>query len=551
MAASSPPPAAASSSGRLARVRLHDLAPYDGAATPAYGRAVHALSASLTRHGAALLDLPDAHAAILRCALQSARAFFRANDQPAFYLYRAGGSASRTSDDGGGDLVPACMDDAFRCFGEAARAALSAIARHLRLRTNVFDHLLDDTPLPVNEVSSSELLVAYSNQHLHTDHASSTACLGSSVPQVDRGFLVLIASDHPGIEVCDPNGQWYLADGISGPGDLLLLTGRALSHVTAGLRPTSRYRITNETRASLTFRLMPHANAILDCSPIAAAGHCVPQMYQPISASQFMDDLCAEERAVSNHSEAPSESQGSFISEPSLRSVLSDPLSGAFLEDAMVLLCGHSFGGLMLKKVIEMARCTICNGEVDPATLFPNLGIFLTTNFLPRNWHYLCLTCSRTAVSILDIIALRAVATVVKMEDDRRLFHNAALRKHRKEVTERMDVLKSTGGSRGNGELVLDAENPTSPRGVQYPFVVGERVLIMGNRRTPDKFVGKEAVITSQCLNGWYLVKAVDSGESIRLQYRSLKKVSELQLQSEMRLQPLTFLHNKYPSSGS
>lgn len=52
-------------------------------------------------------------------------------------------------------------------------------------------------------------------------------------------------------------------------------------------------------------------------------------------------------------------------------------------------------------------------------------------------------------------------------------------------------------------------------------------------------------------VNRRYLVKAVDSGESIRLQYRSLKKVSELQLQSEMRLQPLTFLHNKYPSSGS
>jgi hypothetical protein len=28
--------------------------------------------------------------------------------------------------------------------------------------------------------------------------------------------------------------------------------------------------------------------------------------------------------------------------------------SGAFLEDAMVLSCGHSFGGLMLKKVLEM-----------------------------------------------------------------------------------------------------------------------------------------------------------------------------------------------------
>uniref|UniRef100_A0A453Q7L3 PUB 62/63 C-terminal domain-containing protein n=1 Tax=Aegilops tauschii subsp. strangulata TaxID=200361 RepID=A0A453Q7L3_AEGTS len=63
-----------------------------------------------------------------------------------------------------------------------------------------------------------------------------------------------------------------------------------------------------------------------------------------------------------------------------------------------------------------------------------------------------------------------------------------------------------------------------------------------GNKRTPEKFVGKEAVITSQCLNGWYLVKALDSGESTRLQYRSLKKVPELQLQTQARLQPLAFL---------
>lgn len=26
---------------------------------------------------------------------------------------------------------------------------------------------------------------------------------------------------------------------------------------------------------------------------------------------------------------------------------------------------------------------------------------------------------------------------------------------------------------------------------------------VQGNKRTPDKFVGKEAVVTSQCLNGW------------------------------------------------
>uniref|UniRef100_M1BN06 PUB 62/63 C-terminal domain-containing protein n=1 Tax=Solanum tuberosum TaxID=4113 RepID=M1BN06_SOLTU len=47
---------------------------------------------------------------------------------------------------------------------------------------------------------------------------------------------------------------------------------------------------------------------------------------------------------------------------------------------------------------------------------------------------------------------------------------------------------------------------------------------IRGNRRTPGKFVGKEAVITSQCLNGWYLLKIMDSGQNVRLQYRSLRK---------------------------
>jgi len=86
--------------------------------------------------------------------------------------------------------------------------------------------------------------------------------------------------------------------------------------------------------------------------------------------------------------------------------------------------------------------------------------------------------------------------------------------------------------SKDSIELGLEAESPRAFKGVQYPFVVGERVLIMGNKRTPDKFVGKEAVVTSQCLNGWYLVKAVDSGESIRLQYRSLRKAGELQVQA-------------------
>lgn len=56
-------------------------------------------------------------------------------------------------------------------------------------------------------------------------------------------------------------------------------------------------------RISLAFRLMPQGNAVLDCSPIAAAGHVIPQSYVPISVSQFMDDLSAEEDILCNRSD--------------------------------------------------------------------------------------------------------------------------------------------------------------------------------------------------------------------------------------------------------
>lgn len=55
---------------------------------------------------------------------------------------------------------------------------------------------------------------------------------------------------------------------------------------------------------------MPQGNAVLDCSPIAAAGHVIPQSYVPISVSQFMDDLSAEEDVVCNH---PDDSYVSFV----------------------------------------------------------------------------------------------------------------------------------------------------------------------------------------------------------------------------------------------
>ncbi|MCD7446122.1 hypothetical protein HAX54_037329 [Datura stramonium] len=499
---------------QLARVKLSDIAPYDGAPVGPYLRAVEALSGSLMRHNAAVIELGGEGTAVLRCGLESVRYFFKTRavaqnggggtggaalgkSGRGVYIYRAG----RPLEDM--DSSPPCMTEVFRCMGRAARAALCAIARHLRLRSDVFDHLLDDNPLPINEASSSVVVATFSNT---TSQNGKGAIGGGKLVtngEVEKGLLTLVSSDAPGLQVCDPNGRWYLADSGLTPGDLLLLTGKALSHATAGLRPAAVYRgaadnyvgATCGGRTSLAFRLIPQSNAILDCSPIAAAGHVTPQSYVPISVSQFMDDLSAEEDMLCSNTDNAYVARDNLNKEPSLRSVLSDPLSGAFLEDAMFVSCGHSFGGLMLKRVIDMARCTLCNAEIERGSLIPN--------------H-----------------VLRAAAAAVKHEDDRRLFHNAALRKRRKEV----------GDNRENGEV--PSENGPH-KGVQYPFSVNEKVLIRGNRRTPDKFVGKEAVITSQCLNGWYLLKIMDSGENVRLQYRSLRKILPTQ-ETEERCQSQT-----------
>ncbi|KAL7605142.1 uncharacterized protein LOC111914650 isoform X1 [Lactuca sativa] len=476
-------------SSPLARIRLSDLIPYDGAPTDSYLRAIEALSGSLTRHNAAVIELGTDDGALMRCGLESARLYFRtraqtsgnwnsSNGTTGVYKYRAGRAVEDM------DSSPPCMSDVFRCMGKVARAALSAIARHLRLRSDAFNHLLDDNPLPANEASSSILVASY----LPTLQKGKSAIGGGNITtnhESEKGLLTLVSSDSPGLQVRDPNGRWYVADIVSNSGDLLLLTGKALSHATAGLRPAASYRAATDHisagRSSLAFRLMPQGNAILDCSPIRAAGHVIPQSYVPISVSQFMDDLSADEDTPSNGTDNVFAAWKFTNKEQSLRSVLSDSLSGAFLEDAMFVPCGHSFGGMMLKRVIETGRCSLCDAEIGTAPLIPN--------------H-----------------ALRAAAGAVKREDDRRLFHNAAMRKQRREVSDRW---VNGDGNSENG----------SHRCVQYPFSVNEKVVIKGNRRTPDKFVGKEAIITSQSLNGWYLVNIIESGEKVRLQYRSFRKI--------------------------
>ncbi|KAH0777825.1 hypothetical protein KY290_009236 [Solanum tuberosum] len=281
----------------LAQVKLSDIVPYDGAPVGPYLRAVEAFSVSLMRHNAAVIELGVKTRAVAQNGGGGTGGAVLGKSGRGVYTYRAGRSL--------GDMgsSPPCMTEVFRCMGRAARAALCAIARHLRLRSDVFDHLLDDNPLPVNQASSSVVVATFSNT---TSQNGKGAIGGGKLVtngEVEKGLLTLVSSDAPGLKVCDPNGCWYLADSGLTPGDLLLLTGKALSHATAGLRPAAIYwgsadnyvGTTCGGRTSLAFRLIPQSNAILDCSPITASGHVIPQSYVPIPVSQFMDDLSSEE----------------------------------------------------------------------------------------------------------------------------------------------------------------------------------------------------------------------------------------------------------------
>lgn len=143
--------------------------------------------------------------------------------------------------------------------------------------------------------------------------------------------------------------------------------------------------------------------------------------------------------------------------------------SGAFLEDAIVVSCGHSFGGLMLRRVLEMVGvCFLmlvpCDGSSTYPRLFHNhgyllhsldvrsamqkssLGLWSLTMVIPIKLHSLIIQqCSQTILTVLFNVkhpALRAAASAIKQQDDKRLFHNAAMRRRRKEMSDQMDVVR-------------------------------------------------------------------------------------------------------------
>ncbi|MBA0751242.1 hypothetical protein Gogos_000181, partial [Gossypium gossypioides] len=176
----------------------------------------------------------------------------------------------------------------------------------------------------------------------------------------------------------------------------------------------------------------------------------------------------------------------SSLSESSdpLRVIFSDPITGALMDDAMILPCGHSFSAAGLQHVLRMKVCSICSQSVSEASVAPNLS------------------------------ALRAAVQAFRHEEELQFYRSPKRRR------DRFDQDKSSYGD-------PNTMDPPRNRGVQFPFAVTDRVIIKGNKRTPQRFVGHEAVVTMQCLNGWYVVKTLDNAESVKLQYRSLAKVAD------------------------
>ncbi|XP_027166117.1 uncharacterized protein LOC113766090 [Coffea eugenioides] len=65
---------------------------------------------------------------------------------------------------------------------------------------SVFNHLLDDSPLPANETSSSVLVATFSSTHSLNGKGSTGGGKLSGNGEVEKGLLTLISSDAPGLQ---------------------------------------------------------------------------------------------------------------------------------------------------------------------------------------------------------------------------------------------------------------------------------------------------------------------------------------------------------------
>ncbi|CAF1790499.1 U-box domain-containing protein 62 [Brassica napus] len=201
-----------------------------------------------------------------------------------------------------------------------------------------------------------------------------------------------------------------------------------------------------------------------------------------VSRQEESSSVAAENGCdVSGRRDASSSSLSNSVE--SLRTILSDPITGALMSDAMILPCGHTFGAGGIEQVKQMKACCTCSQPVSEDSITPNLTL--------------------------------RVAVQAFCREEKSQSNHSSKRKREGFDQERRSF--------GDTAYTNRSRNRTN----HFPFAVADRVIIKGNKRTPPRFVGREAVVTTQCLNGWYVVKTLDNAESVKLQYRSLAKATE------------------------
>uniref|UniRef100_M1AFJ8 Uncharacterized protein n=1 Tax=Solanum tuberosum TaxID=4113 RepID=M1AFJ8_SOLTU len=155
----------------LARVKLSDIVPYDGALVGPYLWVVEALSESVMWHNNGVIELDGEGTLMLRCGLESVRYFFKTRA----VAQNDGGST-------GGAVL-----------GKSGRGV------YIYRAGSVFDHLLDDNMLHVNKASSSVVVATFSNT---TSQNGKGAIGGGKLVtngEVEKGLLTLVSSDAPGL----------------------------------------------------------------------------------------------------------------------------------------------------------------------------------------------------------------------------------------------------------------------------------------------------------------------------------------------------------------
>lgn len=93
--------------------------------------------------------------------------------------------------------------------------------------------------------------------------------------------------------------------------------------------------------------------------------------------SQFLQ---GPDGAASAHKEIAAQDGCGFSgrgeSGESLRAILSDPITGALMDDAMILPCGHSFGSGGIQHVYRTKACCTCSQSISEDSAAPNLCMF-------------------------------------------------------------------------------------------------------------------------------------------------------------------------------